>query len=192
MPMVIFTMEDIKQLQYLFKLKEVTRSGKVGERAESTAEHVWSTMLLAQYFMNRFDLDLDRLKVFEIALYHDVVEIESLDTFILDDEAKKTQEDREKEAIEKIKQTMPEGLSDYADIVDEFEGLESDEAKFVRAVDAIEPMIHWLDYKEDWTEFGFTEENLRKWKEKRVAVFPDLLNFFNNLIEYLKQEGYIS
>ncbi len=181
------------QLRYLMKLKEVKRGGKVGNRAESTAEHVWAVLILADYFIEKYHYnDLDKGKVFSSAIYHDVVEIESGDTFILDDNSKKNQLVHEKNASLKIISNLPEQLKEiYKTNYADFEGLQSREAQFVKAVDALEPMIHWLDYKGEWREKGFTEEKLRRWKEMAFTPFPEMRLFFEELLDYLKKEDYI-
>lgn len=73
-------METINKLRKFYHLKNVDRDAVVGKRKESSAEHSWSTLILADYFLNIMnDKSLNRLKVYELLLYHDIVEIESGD-----------------------------------------------------------------------------------------------------------------
>ena len=66
-----------------------------GERKENDAEHAWHmavmTLLLAEYANEEIDV----LKTVTMLLIHDIVEIDAGDTYAYDEEAKKTQKDRE-------------------------------------------------------------------------------------------------
>ena len=70
----------------------------------------------------------------------------------------------------------------------EFEKGESREAKFAKAIDALDPIIHELDYKEDWE--GWSEEFLKKKKGRFFAEFPCLQRAFEEVLSVLKEEGY--
>ena len=83
-------MEEINKLRRLYHLKHVDRFNSVLKRKESSAEHSWSCLILADYFLNLMkDRDIDRLKVYELLLYHDVVEIEAGDIGLLETEKRK-------------------------------------------------------------------------------------------------------
>jgi len=182
--------DKLTKLQHIFKLKEIERSGKVLERKESTAEHTWSSMMLAEYFLKQMSHDLDELKVLKLILYHDVVEIEAGDVHIVNQTPEKAE--KEQQAFEKLKDLIPIELKDeYSEYFHEYENRTSKEAKFAKAIDALEPMIHWLNDKPAWKASGFTEENLKEFKEKHLVEFPELMDFYKRLIEYLKQEDYI-
>ena len=55
----------------------------------------------------------------------------------------------------------------------------------------LEPIIHWLDYKEDWREAGFTREILIEKKRKHMENFKPVLDFFDEVVEYLVSNDYI-
>ena len=71
--------EDILKLKRINKLKFVERRNSVGERKESPAEHSWSCLIIADYFIDKIKQKLDKLKVYNLLIYHDLVEIESGD-----------------------------------------------------------------------------------------------------------------
>ena len=70
---------DMEQLVYclceLELLKTIERGQRVGQRKESTAEHSWSCMLLADILIDFVPEPLSRPNVLECLLYHDLVEI---------------------------------------------------------------------------------------------------------------------
>ena len=66
------------------KLKAVLRRTRpVGEaRFENSAEHSWQTAMAALLFMPE---GLDELRVLKMLLIHDIVEIDTGDTFVYDE-----------------------------------------------------------------------------------------------------------
>lgn len=73
-----------------------------GKRKENDAEHAWHmaimTVLLAEYSNEPIDV----LKTVTMLLIHDLVEIDAGDTYAYDEEAKKTQRERELKGAERI------------------------------------------------------------------------------------------
>ena len=60
-------MEDLQKLRKLYHLKNVERANTVKDRKESSAEHSWSCLILADYFLTKMqNHHLDRLKVYEL------------------------------------------------------------------------------------------------------------------------------
>ncbi|MDO8656853.1 MAG: hypothetical protein Q7K45_06455 [Nanoarchaeota archaeon] len=46
---------NIHQLRKFYELKNVERTAKVGSRKESPAEHTWSALILADYFLSTME-----------------------------------------------------------------------------------------------------------------------------------------
>ena len=73
-----------------------------GVRKENDAEHAWHmaimTVLLAGYANEKIDV----LKTVTMLLIHDIVEIDAGDTYAYDENAKKTQREREVKAADRI------------------------------------------------------------------------------------------
>ena len=182
-------MEDLQKLRRLYQLKNVKRANSVGKRKESPAEHTWSCLILADYFLSRTKKKLDRLKVYELLLYHDVVEIEAGDVNLLDVKKRKEKELREKEAANTLRKTLPSPLNTkFIASFTEFEDCRTPEAKFAKAIDALDAVIHELDYKKDWK--NWTEQFLREKKRPWFAEFPELQQAFAEILDYLGKEGY--
>jgi len=184
--------KEINQLIELIKLKEVERVTKVNQRNESSAEHSWSCMILAEYFSKKISTKLDLNKVMRLLLYHDLVEVEVGDTFILDELRSKEQVEKEKQGVQLLKRKIPPELTDdFEQLFTEFEELKTPESKFARAIDHLEPFIHVFRYHKDLRSMGFTEKIIREKKQKFIEPFPELLKTFNKYIEYLKENNYI-
>ncbi len=182
-------MENINRLRKFYQLKNVYRANSVSGRKESSAEHSWSCLILADYFLSKMKEELDRIKVYELLMYHDVVEIEAGDVCLLDENSRKSKKEKELQALHILKEHIPKILKEkFVALFQEFEGEKTREAKFAKAIDALDAQIHEMDYKEDWK--GWTEEFLRKKRRYLFEEFPELKEAFEKQMKFLRKEGY--
>ncbi len=182
-------MDELQRLRKFYELKRVERANSVGGRKESSAEHSWSCLILADYFMSEMDLKLDRLKVYELLMYHDLVEIEAGDVCISKEELRRDKKEKETKALHCLKDKIPASLKKkLVDLFEEFEGEKTVESRFAKAIDTLDGTIHQLDNKGDWK--GWTEDFLRKKKEHLFQEFPPLKEIFEEAIVYAKQEKF--
>ena len=142
-------LEEMRRLRQLYALKrtmryETTRDHTI--HSESVAEHLFGMMVLAQYFLPIEDPKgrLDRQRVYELILYHEIGEIETGDILF----NKKTEDHREAErqaAVHVVSQ-FPKGVSEEAlSAFREFDEEQTPEARFVIALDKLEPIFELLD-----------------------------------------------
>lgn len=185
-----------QKLRKFYELKRIERANTVAggkvRRKESPAEHSWSCLILADYFLSKIKgPQLDRLKVYELLMYHDVVEIEAGDINLLNEQERKHKAEREKKAAHVLHQHLPAELGKkFLALFHEYEEGKTKEAKFAKAIDALDAEIHELDYKEDWK--GWTEDFLRKKKGPLFEEFPELQEAFEEIMEFVKEEGYFT
>jgi putative hydrolases of HD superfamily len=184
-------MKHLESIKYLLKLKEVDRVCTVKDRKESAAEHTWSAMILAQYFLKISSVKLDEAKVMKLLLYHDLVEIETGDVGIFREDYHELKKNEEAAAI-KVKESLPIELQEeFKNSFNEFEELKTPEAKFSKAIDRLEGSIAFLDNKPAWKKVNATEVMIReKYDGGYMDDFPEVLSFFNELIIYLRENGY--
>ncbi|MBI4154275.1 HD domain-containing protein [Candidatus Woesearchaeota archaeon] len=182
-------MDEIHRFRILNRLKSIHRLNSVGDRKESSAEHSWSCLLLADFFLSKNDYGLDRLKVYELLMYHDVVEIEAGDT-PLHPELKHTgKKEKEQKAAELLGESLPDSIrKKFSRLFHEFEEQKTKEARFAKAIDALDAEIHEIDYKKDWK--GWSKEFLVEKKGHLFAEFPELNKAFYVIMEYLMENGY--
>ena len=127
-----------------------------GSRRENDAEHAWHmaimTLILSEYANEKIDV----LRTISMLLIHDLVEIDAGDTFAYDEEAKKTQKQREVAAADRIFKLLPEDQAlHFRQLWDEFEEHKTPEAKFARAMDNIHPaMMNSASDGKLWKEKG--------------------------------------
>jgi len=111
-------------------------------RKENDAEHAWHAALMAIITSEYANEKIDVLKVVTMLLIHDIVEIDAGDTYAYDEEAKKTQEAREKAAAERLFGLLPKDQGEkFKALFEEFEEVKTPEARFARAMDHIQPVI---------------------------------------------------
>ena len=132
------------------------------ERKENDAEHAWHmaimTILLSEYANEKIDV----LKTVTMLLIHDIVEIDAGDTYAYDEEAKKTQKQREEKAADRIYGLLPQDLQEKMRALwEEFEAQKTPEARFARTMDNIQPlMLNAATDGKAWVEHGIHLEQI--------------------------------
>lgn len=122
-------------------------------------------------------------------MYHDVVEIEAGDVNLLDEQSRKHKKERENQAAHILQKHLPSELGKkFLTLFQEYEEGKTTEARFAKAIDALDAEIHELDYPNDWK--GWTEEFLRRKKGPLMEEFPELKKMFEESVEFVKKEGY--
>jgi len=181
----------LEQLYLPYNLKKVERRGRNGNRQETTAEHTYSAMFLAEYFL-KLHPKLNKERVMQIILYHDFVEIYAGDTFVENEKDKEKQNSKEEKSYKKLLKTLPkEIVVNFENSWIEYLEQETLESKFAKAIDVMDPIIHASTDKTDWVKYHFTEKKLREYKEPYLKEFPILMKFFNELVEELKKKKII-
>jgi putative hydrolase of HD superfamily len=146
--------------------------------------------VLAEYFLEQHP-KLDKSKVFELLLFHDVVEIEAGDTPMAPGFSREEKMQKERDAAISISKKLPKEFGKkYLGFFEEFEKAKTPEAKFAKAIDAFDAELHEMDNKTDWK--GWSEEFLRKSKEKYFIDFPILKKAFEETTKYAKDHGYFN
>ena len=102
---------------------------------------------------------VDVLKVVKMLLIHDIVEIDAGDTYAYDEAGLSTQAEREMKAAERIYHILPaDQAQELMALWQEFEALETPEAKYAKAMDNLQPAM--LN----------AATNGRAWKEHEVKL----------------------
>jgi putative hydrolases of HD superfamily len=183
--MTIFT-----ELAVINKLKDVERGGLVGNRAESTAEHVYSAMVLAEYYLKKVK-GLDEKKVLKLLLYHDLVEIYSGDLKIWDKDLEKKKK-LESEAMKRLLKNLPKELAKEINIYwKEYEKARSREALFAHAIDTLDALIHNQKNASLYQKYALTEKRIKSIKSKYYESFPFLKKHFEEILQIMKKNKII-
>ncbi|NBH70472.1 HD domain-containing protein [Clostridiaceae bacterium] len=125
-------------------------------RRENDAEHAWHMAVMAYLLREYANEEIDIARVMLLCLIHDIVEIESGDTYAYDEESVRTQKQREDAAKEKIYSLLPDDQKrEFVSLFDEFEENRTAEARFAHAMDNLQPLIlNDSNHGGDWKEHG--------------------------------------
>jgi putative hydrolase of HD superfamily len=191
-----YILKDVEKLQYLYKLKTVTRYNTPRSKdddTESVAEHLYGMQLLAQYFLPLEDPfnTLSRAKIYELITVHDFDEIITGDyvSYIKTD-AHRAEAD---EALPQVLEKVPSHIKDtVSSLAYEYDKQISPEAKFVKAIDKIEPLLQVYNEKGRAIchRNQCTAEDSLRIKEQYIESFPFIEFFALTLHKVLINEGY--
>ncbi len=182
----------IKFIQILNKFREIERAihSNGGDRRENDVEHSYQLTMLAWYIISSNNLDLDVDLVLKYALVHDFVEIYAGDTYIYskDKKFKESKVKREKISLNRLEKEFSE-FPELFELIKQYEKREDREAKFIYALDKIEPVLNiYTNGGRTWKEKKISIEMLIKNKKHKVEQSPELTKCFDEIIKLLRKE----
>src|SRR3989338_8101045 len=190
--------EDKSNLQKILKFSTllnqfrlVTRGVLVNgeDRFENDVEHSYMLAMLANYIISVENLKLDRDKVMSYCLVHDLVEAYAGDTYFYssDNNHVNSKHKRESEALNQMRREFPEHENLWK-IIEAYEAREDDEARFVYALDKVQPVIHiYLDGGKSWKKYNVKLEHLTEKKNDKIKVSPVIEKYWNEFLEILEK-----
>jgi len=135
--------------------------------------------------------NLNLTKVYELLIYHDLVEIETGDVALDPENPDEIKEKDEITYAKKLAEKLPTSISEkFLKNFKEFEEQKTIESKFAKAINQLDAVIQEIDFKEDWK--GWSKEFLIQKKAKYFKEFPEVEKHFYSLLDYLEKEGYFS
>lgn len=151
-------------LKEIDRLKSIVRLSPLIDRSrrENSAEHSWHLALYALVLAEHAAGSVDVLRVVKMLLIHDIVEIDAGDVPFHLPATHVGQAERERLAAERIFGLLPEDqASEFHQLWREFEAAESDDARFAKALDRFQPMLHNAATDGGtWVECGVTLEQI--------------------------------
>ena len=160
------------------RLKSVMRQNYLidGSRRENTAEHSWHVAMMALVLCEHAAAPVDKARVIELLLVHDLVEIDAGDTFAYDDTGNASKEEREQAAAERLFSLLPVTQAARLRVLwDEYEASATPEARLALALDRLMPMIHNAHSEgRAWRANGVTADKVRRRAESITRGAPAL------------------
>jgi putative hydrolase of HD superfamily len=148
---------------------------------ESVAEHTFGVAVLAMLLADHYYPDLDKLKLLQMSLIHDLGEIYAGD-FTPDDRIEKNEKFHlEKDSIKRLFKDTPL-CEEYLNLWIEYEDGQSPEAQLIHLIDKLE-MVYQA------TIYGFQgEQNLEEFYKPLIEnpLFPELIQIYKILKDYVK------
>ena len=188
-----------RQLKFLLeadKLKTVERQTHLADasRRENSAEHSWhfalALLLFAEYAREE---NLDSLKILQMAVLHDLVEIDAGDTFVYDQNAQNSRRAREENAANRLFGLLPDDQNQkFRAIWEEFEAKQTPEARFASAIDRFSPVLqNFVTQGKAWRKHGVSVEQVEKVVGTELENAPELANFLRLLVETAGEKGFL-
>src|SRR3989339_500966 len=181
----------IKFVNLLNKFRQVERviHSNGEDRMENDVEHSYQLAMLSWYIISTNNLNLNLDLILKYSLVHDLVEVYAGDTYVYTEDAehKNTKEERESIALDQISEEFSE--FPIFELIKEYEKKENREARFVYALDKIEPILNiYTNNGRTWKEKNISIQMRIDAKRKNISKFPELLEFFDDIINLLKKE----
>ncbi len=176
------------------KLKEIYRRNLLfdASRRENDAEHMWhmamSAMILSEYAEEGTDIN----KVIRMALVHDLVEVYAGDTFAYDTKGYDDKNEREIKAADKLFSILPKSQgTEFRELWEEFDTVETKEARFANAIDRINPMLaNHLTNGHTWVLGNVKKEQILS-RAEPAKQFPKLYDVIIYMLEDAINKGYV-
>ena len=188
--------EQLAFLVEIDKLKSIVRQTHLLDtpRRENSAEHSWHVAMMAILLCEYAREAIDSLRVLQMLLIHDIVEIDAGDTFCYDPQGALDKEQREKEAADRIFGLLPDEQGDELRALwEEFETKRTPEAKFASAMDRLMPLLHnYHSQGKGWKEHAITRSQVMGHNGQIQAGSTKLWQFAIEIIEESVQKGYLA
>ncbi|MEL6610037.1 MAG: HD domain-containing protein [Pseudomonadota bacterium] len=156
----------------LVERKNVLHSGA---RRENTAEHSWHLAVMGLVFAEYAPPEVNMTRVHQLLVLHDLVEIDAGDHWELASDAAEIA-GKEAAAADRIFAKLPEDQAKpLRALSDEFTARQTPEARFAKALDALQPMLLvWGPGGSGETHTPLTARQMRDLKRPYLADYPAL------------------
>ncbi|RXQ91018.1 HD domain-containing protein [Ancylomarina salipaludis] len=186
-------LKQIEFIKEIDKIKYIKRRTKLfnSDRNENDAEHSWHLAMMALVLSDYSDGDIDLLKVIKMVLIHDIVEIDAGDIFIYDQNKNHDNTEEELKAAQRIFGILPEKqAAEFIEIWNEFEAGISNEAKFAKSMDRLEPLLQNTSNKGGtWKEFGVDYQTVHDKKKVIKHGSKELWDYTEKLLDDSVEKG---
>jgi putative hydrolase of HD superfamily len=178
------------------RLKSVLRQTLLvdGSRRENSAEHSWHVALMAVVLGEHVAEGVDVARAVRMLLVHDIVEVEAGDTFLYDAQATRDKAAREAAAAERLFGLLPpEQGAELRGLWEEFEARRTAEARFARALDRLQPLVHNYETRgAAWRRHGVTAPEVLAANRIIADASPGLWAYARGLIEDAVARGFLA
>ena len=190
-------MTDLRQqMEFLLEMDRAKQIGRQtylsdGSRKENDAEHSWHMALMVFLLADYANEPIDVLKTMKMILLHDVIEIDAGDTYAYDEEGNQTKRARECAAADRIFGLLPKGQGQECRMLwEEFEAMETPEAKFANMLDKIQPLLlNDASGGRSWMEHGIKKSQVLARNARVHEGSEELWNYARELIEKNVENG---
>ena len=165
-----------------------------GERSENDAEHSWHIAVMALLFKEYCVEEPSVERAIKMCVVHDLIEIYAGDTFAYDVSGNASKADRENEAADRLFAQLPsEQGAEIRALWEEFDAMETVDAKYAACLDRIQPFLHnTLTEGHTWRDGGAVRSQV----EKRMTVvrefMPEVYKWISSNLDRSVERGWIN
>ena len=165
-----------------------------GERRENDAEHSWHMAVMALLFKEYCVEEPSVERAIKMCVVHDLIEIYAGDTFAYDVSGNASKADRENEAADRLFAQLPsEQGAEIRALWEEFDAMETTDAKYAACLDRIQPFLHnTLTEGHTWRDGGAVRSQV----EKRMTVvrefMPEVYKWISSNLDRSVERGWIN
>ena len=165
-----------------------------GERPENDAEHSWHIAVMALLFKEYCVEEPSVERAIKMCVVHDLIEIYAGDTFAYDVSGNASKADRENEAADRLFAQLPsEQGAEIRALWEEFDAMETTDAKYAACLDRIQPFLHnTLTEGHTWRDGGAVRSQV----EKRMTVvrefMPEVYKWISSNLDRSVERGWIN
>ena len=165
-----------------------------GERPENDAEHSWHIAVMALLFKEYCVEEPSVERAIKMCVVHDLIEIYAGDTFAYDVSGNASKADRENEAADRLFTQLPsEQGAEIRALWEEFDAMETVDAKYAACLDRIQPFLHnTLTEGHTWRDGGAVRSQV----EKRMTVvrefMPEVYKWISSNLDRSVERGWIN
>ncbi|MCE0811792.1 HD family hydrolase [Buttiauxella sp. S04-F03] len=187
--------EVINFLMEIDKLKLVERRTKIigHGRPENSAEHSWHFAVAAMSLASFAPENVDISRVVQMALLHDIVEIDVGDVLVYDLAARAAIVEKEAVAAERLFGLLPEPQSTlFLQLWLEYEAGATADSRFAGALDRILPILQNLHNDgQSWRENGISLEQVLKRNALVGESWPELWQHVVGHLYSAQEKGWL-
>lgn len=181
-------------LRDIDQMKSIVRQTLLadGSRQETDAEHSWELGMMVMTLADYAPAGVDRFRVMQMVLLHDLVEIDAGDTYAYDPAANADKDAREQRAADRIFGLLPtEQGRAFRQLWEEFEARETPDARFARGIDRLQPLLHsYLTHGQMWHRNGIRPAQVRAGARLVQEGMPELAAFIDAMLTDCEARGF--
>ncbi|MFZ1019985.1 MAG: HD domain-containing protein [Minisyncoccia bacterium] len=174
-------------VKFMHEFREVERyeGSKLGKKAETDSEHSYQMAMVAWFLIEQDKLKLNKELCLMYALAHDLVEIYAEDTFVFDQKKKMSKQQREKDALVKIKKRFSK-FKKLIKIIQNYEKRKDQESNFIYFLDKLLPPIQiYLEDGKMWHKKKVSFSKQVEYKSKMLSGSPYFNEYWRALVKEL-------
>ena len=187
-------MQELNFIKEIDLLKNIERQTSTFHslRRENSAEHSWHLAMAAFVFKSYAKSDIKLQKVLLLALIHDVVEIDSGDTFIYGNQESKM--DQEEQTLKRLTNLLPDSTKEEIQAIwYEYETNATPEAQYVNALDRFLPIYaNYMSKGFSWKKHGIKKHQVIEKNQAKIMLgLPELWPVVEKIMKDAIEEGYL-